>query len=285
MKPALLGWQPTGRGRTMRAATHSKAFTLIELLVVIAIIAILSAILFPVFAQARAKARQAMCASNMYQLGKAMLMYMQDSAERWMPYQTARPSTPNLPTMVPWVGHDTTASKVVNGIRYEGQLAPRVRINPGLIDAYIKNNELIGCPGRPKQAQAILALNGWGPTSTWWDGGRAYWGSDPRNKREFGPFFASLTFTNGTNPVGARDSQIEEPSGTMVLWEHFVRSAYCNVLQTYNWYSRPPSIPAHFDWIHTAGANTLWADGHVKRYQFTQLYRPMFSVNKSIYPR
>src|SRR6187455_2341344 len=58
-----------------------RAFTLIELLVVIAIIAILAAILFPVFAQAREKARQASCQSNQRQLATSALMYAQDYDE------------------------------------------------------------------------------------------------------------------------------------------------------------------------------------------------------------
>src|ERR1041384_5214939 len=68
-----------------RVQRRRTAFTLIELLVVIAIIAILAAILFPVFAQARAKARQASCVSNLKQINLATMMYKQDYDENF-PY-------------------------------------------------------------------------------------------------------------------------------------------------------------------------------------------------------
>jgi prepilin-type N-terminal cleavage/methylation domain-containing protein/prepilin-type processing-associated H-X9-DG protein len=83
----------SGKLRMRRPSHHWRGFTLIELLVVVAIIAILAAMLFPVFAQAREKARQTTCLSNMQQLAKAQLMYTQDWDEHlphWWQYGAPR---------------------------------------------------------------------------------------------------------------------------------------------------------------------------------------------------
>ncbi len=127
---------------------RSRGFTLIELLVVIAIIAILAAILFPVFAKAREKARQTSCLSNIKQLATAALMYAQDYDEvlpqeyMYSPY----------PTNLFWW--------------------------PDLLYPYTKNWQLGACPS---QDQVALAYpTGGGPQGSapfanyhipWWLGG------------------------------------------------------------------------------------------------------------------
>src|SRR5919204_5425134 len=103
----------------MRQARHKPGFTLIELLVVIAIIAILAAILFPVFAQAREKSRAASCASNLKQIGLAYHMYAQDYDE----------------TIVPGANHNA---------RYK-DTDPRCWWY-GLLEPYVKNEGVFRCP-------------------------------------------------------------------------------------------------------------------------------------------
>src|SRR2546427_11874569 len=97
-----------------RMRKQNRAFTLIELLVVIAITAILAAILFPVFAQAREKARAISCVSNEKQISLGVLMYVQDYDETFPLYfynlrggavvaPIDPPFSPTLPeTMVGW---------------------------------------------------------------------------------------------------------------------------------------------------------------------------------------
>ncbi len=84
----------------------NRGFTLIELLVVIAIIAILAAILFPVFARARERARQTSCLSNVRQIGTALMMYVQDYDEVMPIYLL---SSGRSETDLPDIGHDYIA--------------------------------------------------------------------------------------------------------------------------------------------------------------------------------
>jgi prepilin-type N-terminal cleavage/methylation domain-containing protein/prepilin-type processing-associated H-X9-DG protein len=109
--------QAAEREASMR---HSKGFTLIELLVVIAIIAILAAILFPVFAQAREKARQTACLSNTRQMASAVMMYTQD-------YDEIYPRTLS---------------------KYQGKFWPGSGFTPWqeALQPYVKNETIFRCP-------------------------------------------------------------------------------------------------------------------------------------------
>src|SRR5438094_5752208 len=98
-----------------RRRPQGRGFTLIELLVVIAIIAILAAILFPVFAQAREAARKTTCASNMKQIATATLLYMSDYDELFPGSSTSskfdQKTGPKWAPVINW-GFDITCAPI-----------------------------------------------------------------------------------------------------------------------------------------------------------------------------
>src|SRR5665213_1233949 len=141
----------------------TRAFTLIELLVVIAIIAILAAILFPVFAQAKQAAKQAVCLSNMKQLGLASLLYLGDSDDVWFPAARYEPRDGFAPQQM-WIGFDNNNDPTT--LQYLGNTdKPAVNpIRPGLIDVYFKNEQVKHCPNQPANWQLAVALSGFDPS-------------------------------------------------------------------------------------------------------------------------
>ncbi len=136
-----------------------RAFTLIELLVVIAIIAILAAILFPVFAQAKNAAKGAACLSHIRQIGTASSLYLGDHDDHWFSLMRIEP-LPGFADQRPWVGYDNNNAPAAGG--FSGQVsAPAVHpIRPGAIDPYLKNEEVKRCPNKPARTQTAWAFNG-----------------------------------------------------------------------------------------------------------------------------
>jgi prepilin-type N-terminal cleavage/methylation domain-containing protein len=261
---------------------RSRAFTLIELLVVIAIIAILAAILFPVFAQAKDSAKQIVCMSNMKQLGLAAKMYQSDSDDTWFPLTRYEPM-PGFADQQVWIGYDNN-----NGFdsgNYVGNgAAPAVNpIRPGLIDSYLKNEGIKKCPKQPSTWQVAVAHNGFHAGFE-----SPYYTTNPAAKdNEFGPGTKNHRLVNGRATFdGANGSEIEEDSNTIMAWEHLASVPLCNFLIPYDWFNSPPNIQTlrdHFNFLHREGTNTVWTDGHAKRMAYGNLKRPMFSIRKDIY--
>jgi prepilin-type N-terminal cleavage/methylation domain-containing protein/prepilin-type processing-associated H-X9-DG protein len=118
----------------MRRRTVRSGFTLIELLVVIAIIAILAAILFPVFARAREKARQSSCLSNAKQMGIGVMMYAQDYDEKYLGYVATCLPGAERPAM-------GTPGRLYSNLLW-----------PDLLYPYVMNKQLFRCPSKPEVA-------------------------------------------------------------------------------------------------------------------------------------
>ena len=125
-----------------RTFIKKSAFTLIELLVVIAIIAILAAILFPVFARARENARRSSCQSNLKQIGLGMLQYSQDYDEMLVRYAYGSTATSNT------VQSSTTNWKWMDAIY-----------------PYVKSTQIFDCPSETELSKYAYNAPGVGPVS------------------------------------------------------------------------------------------------------------------------
>ncbi|MCX6366999.1 MAG: prepilin-type N-terminal cleavage/methylation domain-containing protein [Armatimonadetes bacterium] len=283
----------------MSLNTRKQGFTLIELLVVIAIIAILAAILFPVFAQARERARAIACISNGKQLGTALMMYVQDYDETYpVMFPRAVPIAPGTCDRVP----------------YDVQLMP-----------YIKNDGLFACPG---DAHAIA---GWVTNSfgDFYDGRYARPGNIKR--RTYGLVGALNTAVarpdpntgTSTNPwMGVRDAagqdmstpygmaSLDAPADTIVFVEasteaetwvvgtpwgsgftncdawklagRIMGNAQDNAVGaaigcTGNWATKP--YKGHFD-----KSTVIFGDGHVKAHGFRDMAANDFRLFKRAKP-
>jgi prepilin-type N-terminal cleavage/methylation domain-containing protein len=266
-----------------RAVIQGKnnAFTLIELLVVIAIIAILAAILFPVFAQAREQARKTSCLSNTKQLGLSIMMYVQD-------YDETYPMNAWDGMAVGTADNDTGSANYITVDTWMWAIMP-----------YIKNRQILACPSDPNPKSGwsgydgdpgnigTCGYDGWGvptPISYATNDGVIGWGWTPAGgpcTADFGDgswipgsglevhTLASIPTPASTYMVGDCGQQfLEDP------WINDVRAA--NYTRVYNakaprhgyqnentdpWMTRKQNSSIY---RHTMGSNLTYADGHSK---------------------
>lgn len=209
-------------------------FTLIELLVVIAIIAILAAILFPVFATAREKARQASCLNNEKQIMLGFLQYVQDYDEKF-------PQENDVSWNHDWWGKwGDPPYRLSNGTPATWDV---------MIYPYTKSTAMLKCPSDPNGP--FKNLPGFGDVE------RSY--SVP-----------TQLLNKNAESRGAAISEISIPAGTVAL----VERAWCgdrNTTDSWQWgycadTQAPDQVGFYHGWPHSSNvvANFGYADGHVK---------------------
>ncbi len=240
----------------MQWRVSARAFTLIELLVVIAIIAILAAILFPVFAQAREKARSTACLSNNRQIGTALFMYIQDYDEK---YPQEHPATGNP------VVDDSTAQ-----LEAEDYGSPFDKILPYVASKDSSRTQLFICASDPDpHGKAILDSSG-----------------NCLSNAAPPPGPLSSYVINAYYLFGAILAQIPTPAQSIYVVERRSEgnknTDFCDV-HYHPWLSEVELPADSNDMInpvalaskrHTGGSNYIYADGHAKWQRFENTRRP-----------
>lgn len=235
-------------------------FTLIELLIVVAIIALLAAILFPVFGRARENARRAACLSNLKQIGLATMQYAQD-------YDEKLPARGITASGVHWIQSFADASVYNSFPNYLGSILP-----------YAKTALIFACPTAPK------AVDGGGCSTTFNTGG--------------GTPCAAPSGDNDTNYIvndvvnGRHLSVIPEVAKAIYLQEYLERRSIVIARPTYQpgicsstlpyvyWHNFNAGTEAYSN-RHFNGGNLLFADGHTKWRAFRTLRSGEFGMVNS----
>ena len=200
-------------------------FTLIELLVVIAIIAILAAILFPVFAKAREKARQTSCLSNEKQLATAVLMYAQDWGE----------------TFPAWHARTADGGEDVSW---------RTMVYP-----YQKSTEIFVCPSNPDSSKYTRdggdAAGNLDPNEP-----------EPRFRRSYA-ISRAVSRGSGNSIRGRRLSEIPKPAQTALIGEVW-NTSYSGINLRWSEHWTKNTIAKRIFAGHNCGMNIAFCDGHAK---------------------
>jgi prepilin-type N-terminal cleavage/methylation domain-containing protein/prepilin-type processing-associated H-X9-DG protein len=235
-----------------------RGFTLIELLVVIAIIAILAAILFPVFAQARDRARMSACISNMRQIGTAVMMYAGDYDETF-PYVTFYSAKGN------WGAKGDMTYTWKNAIR-----------------PYLKNLDVFACPSNPSSRSVPGVPNTDGPAKPGMNS--AGWEWEPEQRLPVSYSMSSCTATwypqntkEGKSSPPLNQAQVVRPSETLFICE----STWGNSDMHAAWlWTTCPGVFAH----STKTVNIIFYDGHVKTKKWLSTLYPLTENNWELSP-
>jgi prepilin-type N-terminal cleavage/methylation domain-containing protein/prepilin-type processing-associated H-X9-DG protein len=219
----------------MLSRLRKSGFTLIELLVVIAIIAILAAILFPVFAKARETARSASCKSNLKQIGMGWMMYCQDYDER---------------TPLNWWSDTPCSPATTGGAGRGAQPIMFRRIQP-----YLKNEQVLICPsdGAPTRGD-----DGVDPDTNCGTGNVRFSYSSSDEAGGLGQ--AGLGLGEGVAMAG-----IDKPAS---MYLAFDSQRYYgtpeNNIDSFGWMPQNNGINSDFVDRHNGAVNCAFCDGHVK---------------------